>query len=189
MQDELWGIIISPDALVGQTPQLLCIGSGMKRDNTNSLSANRFAKIQEKKYISWQYVPTIENCADAGSRGCFGDKLHAAWFTGPSWLTQEELWSKNLRQITTSTPERSSKSKVIRTALKSALTSKDYLYNVIEKFTFRKSMRITLILRFKNNCRNHQHELTGPLSTEEIQAAVNIWIVKLQKKMLDYPQY
>ena len=49
-----------------------------EKRNTNSLSANRFAKIQEKKYISWQYVPTIENCADVGSRGYFGDKLHAA---------------------------------------------------------------------------------------------------------------
>ena len=102
-------------------------------------------------------------------------------------MTQEKLWSKNLRQITTSTPERSSKSKVIRTALRSALTSKDYLYNVIEKFNFRKSMRITWILRFRNNGRNHERELTGPLPTEEIEAAVNIWLVKLQKKMLDYP--
>ena len=50
-------------------------------------------------------------------------------------------------------------------------------------------MRITWILRVRNNGRNHQRELTGPLPTEEIQAAVNIWIVKLQKKMLDYPQY
>ena len=50
-------------------------------------------------------------------------------------------------------------------------------------------MRITWILRFRNNGRNHERELTGPLPTEEIQAAVNIWIVKLQKKMLDYPQY
>ena len=74
-------------------------------------------------------MPTIENCADVGIRGCFGDKLPPTWFTGPSWLGEEELSPKNL--ITISTPESSSESKVIRTALKSALTSKDYFYNVI----------------------------------------------------------
>ena len=79
---------------------------------------------------------------------------------------------------------------MIRTALKSALASKDYLYNVIEKLNFRKSMIITSwILRFTNNCRNHQHQLTGPLSTEEIQAAVDLWIVQILKEMLHDPQY
>ena len=46
---------------------------------------------------------------------------------------------------------------------------------MIKKFNFMKSMRITSwILRFTNNCRNHQHELAGPFSTEEIQAAVQL---------------
>ena len=46
-------------------------------------------------------------------------------------------------------------------------------------------MRITSwILRFTNNCRNCQHQLTGLFSTEEIQAAVKLWIVQIQKEML-----
>ena len=129
-------------------------------------------------------MPTIENCADIGSRGCFGDKLPLTWFTGLSWLTQEKLWPKNI--ITTSTPESSSESKVIRTALKSVLALKDYLYNAIGRFNFGKSMRITSwIFLFRNICRNHQHEQTA----EEIRAAVNLRRVKIQKEMRDDHQY
>lgn len=32
--------------------------------------SNRFAKIQEKEYISWRYVTFLENCAEFGSWGC-----------------------------------------------------------------------------------------------------------------------
>ena len=150
--------------------------------------SNRVSKIQEKKYVSWRFVPTTENCADVGSRGCFGDKLPTTWLTGPSWLTQKRLWPENI--ITTSSPESINESKVIRTVLKSALTSNDSLNNVKAKFNFRKSMRITSwILRFLNNCRKRTHQLTGPLSTTEIQAAVDLWIVKIQREVLDDPQH
>ena len=51
-------------------------------------------------------------------------------------------------------------------------------------------MRITSwILSFTSNCRNYQHQFTGPQSTEEIQAPVNLWIVQIQKEMLQDPQY
>ena len=96
--------------------------------------SNIVGKIWEKKYVSWQYVPTIENCTNVGSTGCFGNKLPSMWFTGPSWVREEELWLKNI--IKTSTPESSTESKGIQIALKSALPSKhhyQYYYQKVEQ--------------------------------------------------------
>ena len=36
---------------------------------------NRVAKIKEKDFINWKYVPTKQNPADLGSRGCDIGKL------------------------------------------------------------------------------------------------------------------
>ena len=36
---------------------------------------NRVAKIKEKAFINWKYVPTKQNPADLGSRGCDIGKL------------------------------------------------------------------------------------------------------------------
>ena len=60
---------------------------------------------------------------------------------------------------------------------------------MIGKLNFTKCMRITWILLSTSNYRSHQHQLTGQLSTEVIQAAVKIWIAQIQKKMLHYPQH
>ena len=56
---------------------------------------------------------------------------------------------------------------------------------MIGKVNFRKSMKITsLILSFTNKIKSHQHKLTGPLSTKEREISVNVWIMKIQKKMM-----
>ena len=46
-------------------------------------------------------------------------------------------------------------------------------------------MKITsLVLSFTNKIKNHQHKLTGPLSTKEREISVNVRIMKIQKKMI-----
>ena len=46
-------------------------------------------------------------------------------------------------------------------------------------------MKITsLVLSFTSKIKNHQHKLTGPLSTKEREISVNVRIMKIQKKMI-----
>ena len=41
---------------------------------------NRVAKIKEQGFISWKHVPTKQNPADLGSRGCNIGKLGQNWW-------------------------------------------------------------------------------------------------------------
>ena len=47
---------------------------------------NRVAKIKEKGFTNWKYIPTKQNPADLDSRGCNVDKLGQTWWGGPVWL-------------------------------------------------------------------------------------------------------
>ena len=44
---------------------------------------NRVAKIKEKSFINWKYVPTKQNPADLGSRRCNIGKLGQNWWEDP----------------------------------------------------------------------------------------------------------
>ena len=52
----------------------------------NQFVRNRANKILERDDINWQYVPTIGNPADLGSRGSLLTKILEIWWEGPSWL-------------------------------------------------------------------------------------------------------
>ncbi|XP_073959706.1 uncharacterized protein isoform X2 [Choristoneura fumiferana] len=58
--------------------------------------ANRVAQIQELTiHLNWSYVNTVENPADAVSRGQMPQDFikNNLWFQGPSWLTfDREQW-------------------------------------------------------------------------------------------------
>ena len=48
--------------------------------------SNRVAKIREHSYLKRNYVPTRNNLADLGSRGCELRKLSEVWWDGLEWL-------------------------------------------------------------------------------------------------------
>uniref|UniRef100_A0A914UQF9 Peptidase aspartic putative domain-containing protein n=1 Tax=Plectus sambesii TaxID=2011161 RepID=A0A914UQF9_9BILA len=54
--------------------------------------ANRVHEIHNLKMTNFRYVPTKENPADLGSRGCTADELkdNHLWWTGPPWLTEDQ---------------------------------------------------------------------------------------------------
>lgn len=59
--------------------------------------SNRVAKIKEKDYIIWRYVPSEQNPADIVSRGCdVKKKLTDQWFRGPDWLQDQTAWPKEI---------------------------------------------------------------------------------------------
>ena len=51
------------------------------KDNGNykEFVCDRVAKIKEKDVINWKYVPTNQNPADLGSRGCDISKIEQNW--------------------------------------------------------------------------------------------------------------
>ena len=52
---------------------------------------NRVSKINEAN-LKWLYIPTGDNPADIGSRGCYPDQLSQLWFHGPQWMANEQEW-------------------------------------------------------------------------------------------------
>ena len=54
--------------------------------------SNRVAKIREHSYLKWNYVPTRNNPADLGSRGCELRKLCKFWWNGPERLRDCKNW-------------------------------------------------------------------------------------------------
>ena len=52
--------------------------------------SNRVAKVKEKEFIEWRYVPTELNPADVANRGAYSHKLGDQWYKGPSWLQDSE---------------------------------------------------------------------------------------------------
>lgn len=87
----------------------------IKEENGNykQFVCNWVTKINELDSISCKRVQTLQNPADIGCRVCFEGKLFRTWFTGPSWLTKEELWLEG--HLTSFTPESKIGSKTIRT--------------------------------------------------------------------------
>ena len=108
--------------------------------NYKQFVSNRVSKIKSKKAISWKYVPTRQNPADIGSRGCMMKDLSENWFSGPCWLTNQEEWPKNI----TAHPslENESETKIIKEVLTAAVIENDSLLLLIKKFNFLKTMRI-----------------------------------------------
>ena len=56
------------------------------------LVCNRVAKIKEKGFINWKYVPTKQNPADLGSWVCDIDKLEQNWWEGLVWQRDQISW-------------------------------------------------------------------------------------------------
>ena len=54
--------------------------------------SNPVAKIREHTHLKWNYVPTRNNPADLGSRGCALGKLCEFWWNGPEWLRDCKNW-------------------------------------------------------------------------------------------------
>ena len=124
--------------------------------------SNRVAKIREHSYLKWNYVPTRNNPADLGSRGCELRKLCEFWWNGPEWLRDCKNWPEQ-PDITNN-----DESEIERKWSKNYYTVD--LQNPIDtlnKFTLRKTLRILRwINRFLNNCR--KNKVSGPLTADKV---------------------
>eukprot|EP00795_Rhopilema_esculentum_P004174 gene4174-20361_t len=66
------------------------INQGLGQGNYKQFVHNRVKQIQLKDYMSWRHVPTNDNPADIGSRGCLASRIDPKWFQGPSWLATKQ---------------------------------------------------------------------------------------------------
>ena len=128
--------------------------------------SNRVATIKEKGFINWKYIPTNQNPADLGSRGCDIGKLGQNWWEGPVWLRYPNSWPHQPMI------ESSEKSEIERNRVKkiSAVTvSSETIYDkLLVKYPMLKTVRIlSWIKRFLTNCKKQQ--VRGPLTSSEIE--------------------
>ena len=144
--------------------------------------SNRVQKINQKAYIEWRHVPTQENPADIGSRGCKGTDLKESWTSGPSWLQDQDQWPYNIATEASegTETERKRMTEIFKTAIN---LDNDIAHQLLSKFNLKKTLRIlSWINRFNLNCHISQKSKRkqGPLTTEEIKLQLNKMIKKYQ---------
>ena len=144
---------------------------------------NQVEKITEKKSLitEWRHVPGTENPADIASRGAKFHQLQTNWWNGPTWLEDDNLWPKDINTVATSDTQ--AEVKLIKEVLKVAVENvkeKDTYEKLIEKFEFKKAIRImSWVRRFIDNYMKKVRR-KGPLSTDEINDATLNWVKKVQ---------
>lgn len=143
--------------------------------------SNRVEKIQAHSGVTWRHVGTLENPADLGSRG--GEvKNHPSWSNGPKWLKNKAIWPPDI--VTKASEESMAEVKATRDVFAVAIATTDGLDNLLEKFTYWRTMRICAwIMRFVHNARSEKiqrHE--GPLTTEETNKATIFWVKRVQTR-------
>ena len=143
---------------------------------------NRVKAIQKKSFIKWKHVPSEENPADIGSRGCKANKIPTRWFEGPKWLLNKDTWPQEI-EITAS-EETEKEVSPVKKLLRTANVEKCEIDQVLEKHNFWKAMRILgWIGRFIHNCRVRKGERTlGQLTTQDIQSQIELVILRAQRR-------
>ena len=102
--------------------------------------SSKVQKIKQQSFLQWNYVPTAENSADIGRRGCKGIDIKNSWRNGPSWPPDRENWPK---QITIqSYQESDNERKAAKEIFKIAVCLENAIqYQLMERFNLKKTLR------------------------------------------------
>ena len=139
---------------------------------------NRVGKINEAN-LKWLYIPTGDNPADIGSRGCYPDQLGQLWFHGPQWISNEHEWpiQTHLTETEDSRAEIPKNQQIAMVELEQN-PGEGVLDKLLSK-PYHKILRITAyIYRFI-----HRTHANDTLTSEEIQDAEKCWIRHAQKSI------
>ena len=139
-------------------------------------------QIQEKDFIEWRHVSTVDNPADIGSRGCLGNRIPIRLFSGPELLSDEEQWPLDIE--TESTEESEVEAKPIIEIFKASMKMRDQFDEILEKHSHWSTIRLMAwVSRFATNGRaNKADRIKGPLTTEEVQNQIKWWIKRVQAR-------
>ncbi len=145
--------------------------------------ANRVNKIFEHEGVTWRHVPSKDNPADVASRGGLIDEENQMWWKGPNWLSKPGEWPPD--QKTTDSAESSAEVKLTKQLFVLAKNEDNDLVNLLSKFTYWKTLRITAwLLQFLGNVRcSKEGRIDGPLTTCELVKAEELLIVNAQQQV------
>ena len=131
-------------------------------------------------------VPTNENPADIGSRGCPASKIPELWFQGPKWLPYKDQWPVQPKiQVTYETEQ---EAKIIKELMSTTLQKNDTFDKLMSKFDLWKCIKvIAWINRFITNCK--KEKINGPLTTSEIKQQRTWFIKREQQKVADTDKF
>ncbi|XP_075151112.1 uncharacterized protein LOC142225221 [Haematobia irritans] len=128
--------------------------------------ANKITEILDNVgNATWRHVPTSENPADIGTRGCtaFELKSNTLWWNGPTWLVKPpEFWPKP-----TTFKEPALERKVITFQIETATE------DILERFSsFNRAMRVICFMyRFIRSCQKKRSSfmVKNSITAEEIR--------------------
>ncbi|XP_075163165.1 uncharacterized protein LOC142235792 [Haematobia irritans] len=148
--------------------------------------ANRTSQIHELVPGSnWRHVPTHDNPADLGTRGCRPQDLtpNSLWFNGPKWLTQpHSTWPKRNPLVA---PELGKRVNV--QTYHSTIDDTDIL---LRFSSYNRALRvISYMFRFYNNCLSRRRstiKISNPFLTHKEVTFVKSRLITLSQKKF-YP--
>ena len=132
------------------------------------------------------HVPTNENPADIGSRGCPASKIPELWFQSPKWLPYKDQWP--VQPTVQATYKTEQEAKIIKELMDTTLQKNDTFDKLMSKFNRWKCIRvIAWINRFIINCK--KEKINAPLTTSEIKQQ-RTWFIKIeQQKVADTDKF
>ena len=110
--------------------------------------SNRVAKIREHSYLKWNYVPTRNNPADLGSRGCELRKLCEFWWNGPEWLRDCKNWPE--QPDITNNDESEIERKMVKELLATTVDLQNPTDTLLNKITLHKTLFIPVLIPNKS---------------------------------------
>ena len=133
--------------------------------------------------MTWRHVPSKENPADVASRGGLIKERDQLWWKGRDWLSKPDEWPPDQR--TTRTTETDVEVKLTKQLFALAKEEEDELGNLLAKFAYWKTLRITAwLLRFLGNIRcAKERRIEGPLTTCDLEKAETRLITKAQQQV------
>ena len=156
---------------------------------------NRVLKISEateENKIAWKHCTTDMNIADLGSRGASIERTEKdCWFEGPEWLFDEEHWPRQpeFKSCKKVNEEARPFKEVVAYSKEKTEIRGDEWDLLLERKPYWTTLRVTAwALRFKENCQSKfkkEQKVQGPLTTEEIRRARDLWIVRAQKEIVE----
>lgn len=149
----------------------------------NVFVANRVAQIQElTSNFKWRHINSSDNPADYPSRGLPIPQVQNcdSWWQGPEFLHDPNLsLSKFDNTPTLSDLPEEKKISLIGIVMTNQEAFWSQLFHRFSNF-FKLKRTVAYILRFIHNSKNNQNKLTGPLTVQELKAALNLITKMLQ---------
>lgn len=148
--------------------------------------ANRVAAIQELTPISsWKHVPGIENPADLASRGIPASELITSqfWWKGPEWLSRPLLPTFEIPKLNAVQCE--TLEEKVQTIVACVVETDDWMgrFSSLVKLK-RATAYLCRYFRFLKLKKSNNLDLLykGPLTPDEMKAALIIWIKRTQQQ-------